>query len=81
MRTPDRRSFDNPRRPSRGRDRDDGFPSRDSYGERSYGDRSYGERSSFDRPSFDRPSYGSRGPAVASGPEIGAVVKLSLIHI
>ena len=80
MRTPDRRSFDNPRRPGRGRDRDDGFPSRDSYGERSFGDRpegerSYGERSSYDRPSFDRPSFGSRGPAVASGPELGAVVK------
>jgi len=74
MSTPDRRSFDSPRRGSRGRSRDDDFGG--GGGKR---DEPYVPRDSFvprggDRP---QPSFGAppRGFNAPMGPETGAVVK------
>ncbi|MBV9748851.1 MAG: CspA family cold shock protein [Acetobacteraceae bacterium] len=77
MRTPDRRSFDSPRRGGRGRD--DGFGGsgrdRDFGGGRDFG----GPSRDFGAPSRDRgfgsPFGGSRMPSSPPGPETGAVVK------
>lgn len=72
MRTPDRRSFDSPRRGSRGRDRNDDFPP--SRGR----DEPYVPRDSFVPSGRDRstPSFGApRGFGAPPGPETGAVVK------
>ena len=73
MRTPDRRSFDSPRRGSRGRDRYDEFGG----GGRGR-DEPYVPRDSFVPPGRDRaPSnYGTpRGFGAPPGPETGATVK------
>ncbi len=72
MRTPDRRSFDSPRRGSRGRDRNDDFPP--SRGR----DEPYVPRESFVPAGRDRgaSSFGApRGFGAPAGPETGAVVK------
>ena len=72
MRTPDRRSFDSPRRGSRGRDRNDDFPP--SRGR----DEPYVPRDSFVPSGRDRgpSSFGApRGFGAPAGPETGAVVK------
>ena len=71
MRTPDRRSFDSPRRGSRGRSRDDDFGGRR--------DEPYVPRDSFVPRGGDRPpsNFGGapRGFNAPTGPETGAVVK------
>ena len=72
--TPDRRSFDNPRRGSRGRSRDDEFGGGRSGGR----DEPYVPRESFVPRGGDRaPSFGGppRGFNAPTGPETGAVVK------
>ena len=73
MSTPDRRSFDSPRRGSRGRDRNDDFPP--SRGR----DEPYVPRDAFVPAGRDRgPSnFGAapRGFGAPAGPETGAVVK------
>jgi CspA family cold shock protein len=75
MRTPDRRSFDSPRRGGGGRgerDRDFGGGGRDFGSDRGFGgpppsrDRGFGGPSSFGAP---------RMPSAPTGPETGAVVK------
>ena len=70
MRTPDRRSFDSPRRGSRGRDRDDFPPSRGR-------DEPYVPRDAFVPRGGDRAPSGFGAPrgAAPTGPETGAVVK------
>ena len=72
MSNPDRRSFDSPRRGSRGRDRNDDFPP--SRGR----DEPYVPRDSFVPRGGDRAPSGFGGAprgAAPSGPETGAVVK------
>ena len=71
MSNPDRRSFDSPRRGSRGRDRNDDFPP--SRGR----DEPYVPRDSFVPRGGDRapPGFGGARAAAPSGPETGAVVK------
>jgi cold shock protein len=75
MRTPDRRSFDSPRRGSRGRD--DGFGGRDrdfGGGGRDFG----GGGRDFGAPrdrGFGSSFGGPRMPQAPAGPETGAVVK------
>ena len=70
MSNPDRRSFDSPRRGSRGRDRNDDFPP--SRGR----EEPYVPRDSFVPRGGDRPPPGFGGARAApSGPETGAVVK------
>ena len=71
MRTPDRRSFDSPRRGSRGRSRDDDFGGRR--------DEPYVPRDSFVPRGGDRPPSNFGGPPrgfnAPTGPETGAIVK------
>lgn len=71
MRTPDRRSFDSPRRGSRGRSRDDDFGGRR--------DEPYVPRDAFVPRGGDRPpsSFGGapRGFNAPTGPETEAIVK------
>lgn len=71
MRTPDRRSFDSPRRGSRGRERNDDFPP--SRGR----DEPYVPRDAFVPRGGDRAPAGFGAPrgAAPTGPETGAVVK------
>ncbi len=70
MSNPDRRSFDSPRRGSRGRDRNDDFPPARGR------DEPYVPRDSFVPRGGDRAPPGFGGPrATPSGPETGAVVK------
>ena len=71
MSNPDRRSFDSPRRGSRGRDRNDDFPP--SRGR----DEPYVPRDSFVPRGGDRapPGFGGARAAAPAGPETGAVVK------
>jgi CspA family cold shock protein len=71
MRTPDRRSFDSPRRGSRGRERNDDFPP--SRGR----DEPYVPRDAFVPRGGDRAPSGFGAPrgAAPTGPETGAVVK------
>ncbi len=75
MSTPDRRSFDSPRRGSRGRSRDDDFGGGGG-GKR---DEPYVPRDSFVPRGGDRPPAGfggaPRGFNAPMGPETGAVVK------
>ena len=71
MSSPDRRSFDSPRRGTRGRSRDDDFGGRR--------DEPYVPRDSFVPRGGDRPPSGFGGPPrgfnAPTGPEMGAVVK------
>ena len=70
MSNPDRRSFDSPRRGTRGRDRDD-FAGRGR-------DEPYVPRDAFVPRGGDRPpsaSFGGPRMAAATGPETGAIVK------
>jgi len=69
MSTPDRRSFDSPRRGTRGRERNDDFPP--SRGR----DEPYVPRDSFVPRGGVPAGFGGPRAAVASGPETGAVVK------
>ena len=71
MSNPDRRSFDSPRRGTRGRDRNDDFPP--SRGR----DEPYVPRDAFVPRGGDRapPGFGAPRAAAPSGPETGAVVK------
>jgi len=69
MRTPDRRSFDSPRRGGRGRDRFDDFGGRNR-------DEPYVPRDSYVPTGRERPSFGApRGFGGTPGPETGATVK------
>lgn len=68
MRTPDRRSYDSPRRGSRDRGRDDDFPPPRGRAEPFV---PYSTDQSGGRPS----PFGSSRPAVSGGPETTAVVK------
>jgi len=69
MRTPDRRSFDSPRRGTRGRDRNDEFPP--SRGR----DEPYVPRDAFVPRGGVPAGFGGPRPAATTGPETGAVVK------
>ncbi len=69
MRTPDRRSFDSPRRGTRGRDRNDDFPP--SRGR----DEPYVPRDAFVPRGGAPAGFGGPRPVAATGPETGAVVK------
>jgi CspA family cold shock protein len=69
MRTPDRRSFDSPRRGTRGRDRNDEFPP--SRGR----DEPYVPRDAFVPRGGAPPGFGPARAPAATGPETGAVVK------
>ena len=69
MRTPDRRSFDSPRRGTRGRDRNDDFPP--SRGR----DEPYGPRDAFVPRGGAPAGFGPARAPAATGPETGAIVK------
>ena len=69
MRTPDRRSFDSPRRGTRGRDRNDDFPP--SRGR----DEPYVPRDAFVPRGGAPAGFGGPRPVAATGPETSAVVK------
>ncbi len=69
MRTPDRRSFDSPRRGTRGRDRNDDFPP--SRGR----DEPYVPRDAFVPRGGAPAGFGPARAPTATGPETGAIVK------
>lgn len=69
MRTPDRRSFDSPRRGTRGRDRNDDFPP--SRGR----DEPYVPRDAFVPRGGAPAGFGPARAPAATGPETGAIVK------
>ena len=69
MSNPDRRSFDSPRRGTRGRDRNDDFPPARGREE------PYVPRDSFVPRGGAPPGFGGPRAAVPSGPETGATVK------